>query len=359
MRSGGLETLIMNIYRNINREKVQFDFLYHYTKKSFYDDEILSLGGRIYRLSFREDNNIVKYLVDLDNFFSEHKEYNVIHGHMASLAVFYLYYAKKYNVGLRIIHSHNASTEKSLKGFLKKNMLHLSTIYANQFFACGQKAGHFLYGKKDFQIIKNAIDIDKFRYDEGIRKEYRNKLGLKSEYVIGHVGRFNVQKNHEFIIRLFHHIIQYEKNVKLLLIGTGELEDEIKDLVDRLNINDDVIFLGARRDVNCLYQAMDVFLLPSLFEGLPVVGIECQAAGLPMVLSDNVTKEVDVVGNNIFESLDNSYDCWMDDVMSFRGRKRQNNEQILIDAGYSIADETEKLEKYYIKMYMKMEGEKC
>ena len=241
MQAGGLETLIMNLYRNIDRSKVQFDFLVHYKGKFFYDDEIRKLGGKIYHLSVRDDNNFYKYLNDLNNFFKIHTEYKAVHGHMMSTAVFYMYYAKKYGVKLRIIHSHNSDTVPGLKGIVKYRLAKIAPMFANEYMACGIKAGRYLYGNKKFDVLNNGIDLSKFKFDSQIRNEYRRKLGLENKFVIGHIGRFNIQKNHEFLIQVFNEIQKLNENSVLLLIGDGELKAKVQEQVSVMNLTKKVI----------------------------------------------------------------------------------------------------------------------
>lgn len=354
MHAAGLETLIMNLYRNIDKNKIQFDFLVHYTERCFYDDEIEKMGGNIYRLSFREDGNLKKYIKDLNDFFSKH-HYKIIHGHMASTAFFYMNVAKKHNVPVRILHSHNTSTEKTLKGFVKHQMLKLSTIYANVFFACGQKAGEFLYGKRKFEIINNAIDLNKFKKDKKSGDELRKRLNIKNEFVIGHIGRFNTQKNHEFIVNLFEKFVENNQNSKLVLVGEGELEENIRDMVTSKKLNDKVIFFGVTKDTNAVYNMFDVFLLPSLFEGLPVVGIETQAAKCRSILSDKITTEVKVTNYIEYLPIDrkDSISIWCDALEQICSDREIANEDVskeLTDNGYNIINESKRLEKKYIQL---------
>lgn len=352
MRSGGLETLIMNWYRNIDRSKVQFDFLVHYTHKAFYDDEITEMGGKIYRLSFREDKNLLKYCWDLNSFFSKyHNEYHVVHGHMASLAFFYLHYAKKYSCQMRIVHSHNAATEKSIKGFVKHMLIKLSVWPANYYFACGKEAGKFLFGKRKYTVINNGIELEKFQYNEDIRSKYRYDLNLKGKFVIGHVGRFNIQKNHDFLIRIFKEIHSINKNTVLVLVGNGERMSEIIKKVSEMGLENSVLFLGARHDVSSLYQAMDVFLLPSYFEGFPVVSIECQAAGLPMIISDLITKEVAITSIVSYMGLDEQPVKWAHKALEFQNFQREGYGKLLRERGYDTKNETERLVDFYKKAY--------
>ena len=352
MRPGGLETLIMNLYRNIDRDLVQFDFLVHYSKRAFYDDEIEKMAGKKYRFSFREDNNFIKYINDLDMFFKiSGSKYKVVHGHMASLAFIYLYFAKKYGCVMRIIHSHNTSTSKNLKGVLKNKLIKFSTINANTYFACGINAGKYLFKNKLFEIIKNGIELEHFKYNEKIREKYRKMLNMSNNLVVGHVGRFNIQKNHMFLLDIFKNIFELNSTARLILIGSGELEDKIKEKVKKLRLGKNIIFMGTRHDVAELYQAMDVFILPSLFEGLPVVSAECQAAGLPMLVSDRVTDEMAVSPIIKYESLKSDSKVWAQKALELSRLPRTDYCDSLYSNGYSIKEEAEKLVKYYKKVY--------
>lgn len=357
MHAAGLETLIMNLYRNIDRTKIQFDFLVHYTERCFYDDEIEALGGHIYRLSLREDGNLVKYIKDLKKFFSKH-QYMIVHGHMASTACFYLKYAKKYNVPIRILHSHNTSTERNLKGKIKKQMLKISTLYANEYFACGNDAGKFLYGNNKFEIIHNAIDLNKFKYDDKTRNSARKKYNLHDDFVIGHIGRFNSQKNHKFIIEIFEKYHNLHLKSKLVLIGEGELEKEIKQIVKDKGLEQCVLFLGVLKDTNSIYNMLDAFVLPSLFEGLPVVGVEAQAAGCNIIMSDKITKEVKVTNYVKYLPIDtsDSIDKWVTELenISMNKEKKKNDVYMqLTKAGFNASEEAKRLQKIYLKLLTK------
>lgn len=350
MQAGGIETLIMNLYRNVDRSKIQFDFLVHYKGDFFYDDEIRKLGGKIYHLSVRNDNNFPKYIRDLNNFFKNHSEYKAVHGHMVSTAVFYMYFAKKYGVKLRIVHSHNTDTVNGLKGLVKSKLAKLAPLFANKYFACGEAAGKYLYGNNKFTIFNNGIDLDKFRYNPSIREEYRNKLGIKDKFVVGHIGRFNMQKNHKFIIKVFNEIQKLEPNSILLLIGDGELKDTIENQIDSLGLKSKVKFMGVRKDTFNLYQAMDVFLLPSLFEGLPVVAVEAQDSNLPIIASDTITKEIDLTPNVSFLSLSSAPEIWAKDILN-KKTKRRSNTLLLKKKGYDVKDEASKLTEFYSQYY--------
>lgn len=304
MRSAGIENFIMNVYRNVDRSKVQFDFIVHNQEKKIFDDEIEKLGGKIYRFTYKDDKNLIKYIKDLNVFFKQHKEYKIVHGHMQSMMPLYLYIAKKNKIPVRIAHSHNGDYEKTLKGFVLHIFSRFTKYQSSVNWACSEVAGKYLFGKKRFEVIPNAIDIERFEYNEIIRKEVRQELNLENKFVIGHIGRFELQKNHNFLIDVFNEVQKEKKDTVLILIGEGSMEQKIEEKVEKLKINDKVMFLGLRKDINRLYQAMDCFVLPSLYEGLPVVGIEAQYADLPCVFSSNITKEVKILDNASFEDIE-------------------------------------------------------
>jgi glycosyltransferase involved in cell wall biosynthesis len=347
MRSGGLETLIMNIYRNIDRTKIQFDFLVHYRKLAFYDEEIEALGGQIYRLSFREDNHFLGYLKDLNDFFSQHDEYDVVHGHMASLAFIYLKYACKYGINTRIIHSHNTDTEKTLKGYIKRYLIKFSSYYANVCFACSEEAGKFLFGNKEFKVINNGIISSKFKYNEKIRSTILEKYNAQDKFVVGHIGRFCKQKNHRFLVDIFSCVKEMNDDSELWLIGDGELKEDIQNYVQKLGLENCVKFLGIKKNVEEFYQGMDVFVLPSLFEGLGIVNIEAQTSGLKCVLSDQVPSIVDVTGNVEFVSLNKTKKEWADIIVKNISYDRKDCQKKVINAGFDIEAEAMKIQEFY------------
>jgi capsular polysaccharide biosynthesis proteinCps4H len=292
---GGVESVIMNYYRHLDHSKIQFDFICDEDSTRIPYDEIKKLGGRVFLVP--KYQNLPKYLKALEKLFKEN-QYRIIHSNINTLSVFPLYAAKKAGVPIRISHSHSTSNPKEWKRNLIKNILRpFSKRYATDYFACSELAGRYLFGNKAFdqgevKIIHNAIDVDKFKFDEVARKKLRKELRIKdSTVVIGHVGRFVQQKNHIFLVDVFKEYHKKNPDLKLLLVGSGPLEDEIKKKVERLNLKDSVLFLGQRDDINKLYSVMDVFCLPSLYEGLPVVGVEAQAAGLPCVFSDKITND--------------------------------------------------------------------
>lgn len=292
MSSGGLETMIMNWYRNINRNIIQFDFLVHHSEKCFYDDEIEELGGRIYRLSFSNDHNFIKYIKDLDFFFKIHSnEYHVIHGHHSSYGVFYLKFAKKYGIKYRISHSHIASYSKTVGGITFFLLSRFFKKYANIHFACSDAAGKYMYGEDKYRLVNNGIDTNKFKFSYEARIAIRENLNIVDKTVLVHVGRFHDQKNHTFLIDIFFEYKKINENSVLLLIGEGPLQSSIKEKVTKLRLVDSVFFLNRIENVYDYLSASDVFIFPSLYEGLPLTLVEAQSSGLPVLCSSNVTIE--------------------------------------------------------------------
>lgn len=352
LNQGGIENFIMNLYRTIDREKIQFDFIVHHSAKGQFEDEIKALGGRVYHFPVFDNKNILKYIMDLNSFFKNHSEYKVVHGHLASMGFIYLTLAKKYNVPCRIAHSHGTSAPKSIKGFIKSILFKFFKKSANVQFACSTEAGLFLFkDEKSYKIIPNAIDFNRFKYNLEKRIKYRKQLGLGDSYVIGHVGRFTVEKNHAFILDLFCKILDEDRNAKLLLVGDGKLRTMIQDKAKKLNIDKNVLFTGNRSDVENLYNAMDAFILPSLFEGLPVTGVEAQVCGLPSFFSSNVTKEVKVSELANFISLENIEE-WKDKLLSVSINKERNSVNI-INSDFNINNLAKYFEEYYSKYYKK------
>lgn len=358
MHSAGLENLIMNIYRNIDRDKIQFDFLVHYSGKYDFDDEITELGGKIYHFPVMEDKNVVGYYSSLVKFFKKHSEYKVIHGHMPSLGFIYMNAAKRAGVPIRIMHSHNASASSNLKGRIKGIAVKFAKYPSNYLLACSEKAGKFQYGKSKFKIMHNAIDAERFSYNPDIRADVRKELGLMNETAFLHIGRFTKQKNHKFLLDIFEEYLKLEPNAKLFLMGEGELLPEIHDLVVNKKLENKVIFLGVRKDAWRIYQACDMFLLPSIHEGLPVVGIETQAAGLMSVMADTITSEVDITGLVRFISLEKSAKEWAAEIQEICKTKieRVNTCDQIVAAGYDICHEASRIQEMYMSLYSRASG---
>ena len=352
MNRAGLETMLMNYYRAIDRSKIQFDFLVHRDDKGDYDDEIKSLGGRIYRLPSISFAHSVNYSKKAYDFFINHPEYSIVHSHLDSLSALPLAAAKKANVSTRIAHSHTSNFDSDLKKPIRNMTKHLIPMYATDFFGCSDEAMEFMFGKraaKDGIVINNAIDTSKFTFSEKTRKKIRKEFSLPADsFVVGHVGRFNYPKNHEFLISIFNELLKEEPSAKLLLVGDGENKAIIKKQVSDLGISKSVIMTGVRNDIHDIMQAMDVFVMPSRYEGLPVVSIEAQASGLPCVFSDVVTTDLNITGNCRFISLKLNTKGWVEAILSFKKYTRRNTSEDLRLSGYDSHSEAVKIKDYYI-----------
>ena len=350
MDRAGIETMLMNFYRNIDRDAVQFDFLCNKSKPGDYDEEIKKLGGNIYVSPGLNPFKWYEYQEYMKRLFKEHPEYKVIHCQNEAMGFPALYAAKKANVPIRISHSHNTVTRFDFKWPIKILYKYLLRFVATDCFACGTDAGKYLFGK-EVDVIHNAIDIEKFKYSEINREKVRSELNISKKFVIGHVGRFEPQKNHLFLIKMFFEYQKLNNNAILLLIGTGSLEKKIKKIVENLKIKDKVIFLGSVQNVNDYYNAMDVFVLPSLHEGLPVVGIEAQINGLPCIFSTKITPEVKIIPESKFLKINkNYYNEWCSEIKKHENMTRNDVSKFIASSGYSINDEVKKLEQRYLKM---------
>lgn len=349
MHRAGLETMLMNYYRNIDRTQIQFDFLTHRPYRSDYDDEIESLGGKVYYAPRLYPQNYPAYFKWMAKFFFEHPEYEIVHSHIDTMSYLPLLAAKKAGVPIRIAHSHNTAVDRDFKHLLKQYFRLRINSVCNQRLACGQEAGKFLFGNRDFKVIPNAIDAEKFYFNKVNRKKKREELGLTTEFVVGHVGRFSYQKNHKFLVEIFNELLKKEPSSILLLVGIGEKEDEVREQIKTLGITDKVRFLGNRSDVNELYQAMDVFVMPSFFEGIPVVGVEAQFANLSCVFSDKVPQEVKFNEKCEFNSLGKSAEEWVKTILEERTPNNRMTGHV-IGSSYSIDNSKDILRNLYMEL---------
>lgn len=348
MHRAGLETMLMNYYRHIDRNQIQFDFLTHRPERSDYDDEIEALGGKVYYAPRLYPQNLAAYFRYMKAFFREHPEYQIVHSHIDAMSFLPLLAAKRAKVPVRIAHSHNTAIDMDYKYILKQLYRRCIPAAASDYCACGKEAGKFLFGSHDFTVLPNAIDAGKFTYDAGLRETVRKELKLQNKFVIGHVGRFSAQKNHVFLLEIFERILRSNDAAQLLLIGTGEKEEEIKQRAAQMGIDARVLFMGSQNDVGRYYQAMDVFVMSSLFEGVPVVGIEAQYAGLPCVFSDKVPEEVAFSGLCRFVPLNETADTWAEIVLESAQKERCAPDTA--DSAYDIRNSAQLLMKYYIDL---------
>lgn len=350
MDRAGLETMLMNYYRNIDRTEIQFDFLTHRPNEGAYDDEIKELGGKVYHAPRLYPQNYLVYFKWMKDFFKEHSEYNIVHSHIDAMSYFPLAAAKKAEIAVRIAHSHTSKLDKDLKLPIKFFTLKMIPMVANYYCACGDTAGKFMFGRRDFKIIRNAIDLKAFSYNENIRHRKRQELGIENKLVIGHVGRYCYIKNQLFLIEVFNEILKNNKQSHLLLIGKGEDFDKIQTRINDLKIKDHVSLLVDRTDVAELYQAMDVFVMPSLFEGLPVVGVEAQANGLPCIMSNKISNEIMLSGTVEMLGLEAGTVGWKNKILSAAANRNEYAAEQLRHAGYDVLNEAAKLKKWYLSL---------
>lgn len=358
MNSGGVESVVMNYYRNIDKNKVQFDFIIDEDSQNIPKEEIENMGGKI--ILVPPYKNIISYINVLKNIFREER-YKIVHSHLNTLSVFPLYAAKMANVSVRIAHSHSTSNKKEWKRDILKNILKLfSKLNATHYFCCSEVAGRWLFGDKLYDrnqvmLINNAIDIEKFAYNKEEYNKIREELKLDDKLVITHVGRFVQVKNHRLLIDIFNEIHKINSQSILLLAGDGPLLEDIKEKVNKLNLSDSVRFLGIRNDINELMKGTDIFLLPSLYEGLPVVGVEAQAAGVLCILSKNITKEIKIIETTKFIDISDSSKEIAEFILDeYKNFKRIDTKQEIIKAKFEIKTETKKLQNEYIELYRKV-----
>lgn len=348
---GGVASIIMSLYRAIDKTKVQFDFFVESESKIINREEIESMGGKV--IIIPSYSHVFKYMKTLKKLFVQGK-YDIVHSNMSTLSVFSLRAAEKAGIKVRICHSHSTSNRKEWKKNIMKNMLRpFSKKYATNYFACGELAGRYLFGNKTYDkglvtIINNAIDLDKFKFNEEFRKEIRSKLNISDDtFVMGHIGRFMPQKNHKFLIEIFNEFQKKNNNSKLLLIGAGELLDDCKKQVKNLQIEDKVIFYGTTNEAYKFYNAMDCFVLPSLYEGLPIVGVEAQANGLPCFFANTISKEARIKTNCVFLDLNDSKK-WSHSILNNDNSCRDDFE--IINKKFEINDISNHLMSIYYKL---------
>ncbi len=372
---GGAESRIMDLYRCIDREKVQFDFLVHQkpgTERGdgksmaesgmkripeFYDGEIKSLGGKIYLLPKFKVYNYISYKKAVREFFKLHHGYAVVQGHMTSTASIYLPEAGRAGIPVLCAHARSAGVDKGPKGLVTR-LLRLPLLKrADYCFACSGEAGRAVFGAEwssspKAHLIPNAIDAEKFRYNETVRNRLRRELKIENCYVIGHVGRFHYAKNHEFLLEIFerlHRSLSVKgKRCVLMLLGEGDGMKDAKAQAGELGIAGDVLFMGNKKDVEAYYQVFDFFLFPSRFEGLPGTVVEAQAAGLRCLISDRITKEVGLSGLVRFEDIDKSADVWAEYVEEHLEYEREDMSGCIKASGFDVKEQAVKLEEFYL-----------
>ena len=356
MARAGIETMLMNYYREIDRSQIQFDFLANKPAPGEYDEEIRSMGGRVFVSPGLNPLHFPQYKRYVGDLLRDNPDIGIVHAHNEAMGYYALQSAKDAGLQVRIAHAHNTRIIRDYKYPLKMICKQLIPGAATDYWSCGRDAGIYYYGKKRWNasgfILHNAINVQRFGFDQEVRERQRKLNGLGNCFVIGHVGRFNLQKNHTRLLDIFAEVAKAEPSARLALIGIGELEQSVKEKAHTLGLQDKILFLGQMANVNEWYQAMDCFVLPSLFEGLPVVGIEAQAAGLPCVFSDRVTDEVLLSPKARRISLQANDAEWAKEILAAREPEtdRIQGMDIVRCAGYDIHTEAQKLQETYLEM---------
>ena len=361
MRVGGIQVLLMNLQKHFDPSVVQCEYLVLDDGEDYdYENQLKKLGATVYKLKgvwLDGPHSFLRYAKAVDDFFKQHHDYVAVHMNGSSKNFIILYCAKKYGIKKRIAHSHNTGfqTNSKLKILVGNIFKYPLLKYATDYFACSKLAGKWLFGENminqgKVHIMPNAIDLGEFEYFEEIHWQTRQELGIpKDALLVGHVGRFTKQKNHTFLLEVFQQVKKKEPRSILILAGIGELLEQSKEYARRLGIADSVKFLGFRTDVKRLTQAMDVFLMPSFYEGFPVTGIEAQASGCPCVFSDTITREAALLDETIFLSLNDNLEIWAEKVIAAAGKvNRADSKMILKEKGFDICDTVKYLERFYI-----------
>lgn len=369
MDRGGAETMMMNYLRHFDREKVTYDFLVNRDYRAAYEDEIESLGSHVYRMCPMYPQYFGRYKREFRDFLKQHPEYTVIHSNLEERSYFPLRIAAELGVPVRIAHAHNRPVGFDLKSVFREYFRMRLPKYVTHMFACGTEAGDWLFGKQNRDKViqqRNAIDTAQYRYDPQAAAQVRQEFGVTdpNTFVLGHVGRFFPQKNHAFLIDIFAELHKQCPNSVLWLVGGGELNDELKNQirtkVDELGLHDSVRFLGVRSDVYRLLQGMDSFILPSLYEGLPVTMIEAQSAGLPCTISDRVPRQCDVTGNVQVVGLEDAPQTWAARVLDQRRQSldadRSAGADVVAKRGFDIQANAEWLQQFYIDELRRLQG---
>lgn len=355
MNRGGAEAMIMELYRHIDRNIVQFDFVEHTEERCFYDDEIEKMGGRIYRVPEYCGYNHLAYRSAWKALFRAHPEHKVAHCHIRSTASLICKIAKSYGIKT-IAHSHSTSNGNGLRALVKKMFQASLVKRADYLFACCQEAGEWLYGQKgvrrrNYRVIPNAIHAERFRFNFAERFSVRMELGIgDNTTVFGHVGRFHPSKNHLFLIDVFSAIHERQPDSVLVLVGDGELRNEIEQRIREQNLEDHVKMLGLRNDIPRVLNAFDMVLFPSKWEGLPVTIVEAQANGLHCLVSDTVTKDINITELVRNLPITQGVDQWAE-VALHTSQERRDCIREICDAGFDINGSAISLKDFYKSVY--------
>lgn len=345
----GVASYAMNYFRNIDKNKFHIDFITGANEESVYYDEIKNAGSQIYYIPKMGIKNIIEVRRKIKNFLKENAtKYDIIHCHVLNMGAFYLYYAKKYGIKTRILHSHATKyADKFINNIRNMIFSVFSKKFANTYFACSKLAGDFMFKNKKYTIISNSIDVEKFTFNLSNRVKIREQEKIEdNEILLINVARFAPQKNLFFLIDIFNEILKKSDKYKLLLIGSGPLEEKIREKIKTYGIEKNIIMKKNITNVNEYMHASDLFVLPSLYEGLPVVGVEAQCADLPCIFSNEVTEEAKILETTNFLSIDNK-EIWIEEILKQKNKERKSRISEMIEKGYKIEEATIKLEKIY------------
>lgn len=365
MNRGGAESLLMELFRNIDRNEIMFDFMVHTEEECAYDEEIQRLGGRIYHVPRFTGVNFIPYVKAWKLFFNEHDEYKIVHGHIGSSAAIYLAIAKN-NGCYTIAHSHNTTSkyEKGFKSIIYQCFSYPTRYIADYFFGCSKEAGLDRYGKKkcnsnNFSVLHNGIDVSKFAFNKDIREKLRMSYHLDNRFIVGVAGRITEQKNPFFIIEIFHEIKKLNKNAFLLWCGDGELRGGIEQKIKEYRLENDIELVGAVSNVNEFMQAFDIFLFPSLWEGLSISLIEAQTASLPCFISDVLSQEGDLTNLIHRISLKKSANEWAKIILSESNSDRCNQSDIIKKNSYDIDSSVNMIRNFYLDVLKNIGNLSC
>ena len=341
----GMLSVVLNWHHHIDTSRVQFDYLYIHVSPSMRKEEIARLGGKSYRLPHPFQHPF-RFLKESFLFFKKHR-YTTVHSHITHLNFFFYPLAKIFGTKNIIQHAHGSKwSDKKINGWRNYLMLHAVWPLINEKLACSQLAGQVYFGK-NFKVINNGIEIEKFIYNPVVRITKRKELGLENSFVVGHVGRFSREKNHSFLVNVFAKLVKQEPTARLVLVGTGRMEKEIRQQVVKQGLTEKVLFLGARKDVAELYQAFDCLVLPSLHEGFPMVGVEAQAAGLPCLFADTITPEILLLPTSLMISLEETADRWAWQVLLLKGTTHVLGDEVLRAKGFDVCQVARQIQDFY------------